>query len=187
MNDWTDVWTDTEVDPPALDLDSFQQQANRLQHGVVQRNRIEIAAGVFVVVGFSMGGVLAPTPGAALGPGLCALGGALVTAFIYLRGTLGPSNADPSADTAAYLNAHRDELRHQIKLMRWVPLWYLGPLVPGVIATVIYDFGLTATGAGYLGVVAVFFLGVTWANHLAANKLQTEHNALSALGFGDEI
>ena len=107
-----------------------------------------------------------------------------MTALIYLRGTLGPPNADPSADTAAYLNAHRDELRHQIKLLRWVPLWYLGPLVPGAIATVIHDFGLTATGADCLRVVAVFFLGVTWANHLAANKLQTEHNALSALGFG---
>ena len=186
MSNWTDVWTDTEFDAPEIDVKALQAKAGKLQRTLVRRNRIEMAAGVFVVASFSFSAAVAPTIQLTLANGLVALGGAIVTALLYVKGRLGPPDADPGADTAAYLTAHRAELQHQVKLLRWVPLWYLGPLVPGILAMAVADYGLNSRGATFLGVSGLIFAGIAVLNHFAANQLQAEQDALPNLDFGGD-
>lgn len=186
MSDWSDVWTDTEFDAPEIDLEGLQAQASRLKRTVTRRNRLEIAAGVFVVGGFGFFGTVAPTSAEALAHALVAIGGAVVTAIVALRGSLSPPEADPAADTAAFIAAHRAELQHQITLLRWVPAWYLGPLVPGVLAMAYADYGLTSSGAIFLGVSGLIFAGIAALNHFGANHLQAEHDALPQPSHGGD-
>jgi hypothetical protein len=178
MSDWQDLWVDTEIDPPDIDIGALRRKSEDFEKVIQRRNWIEVGAGIFVIVAFGGFAVFTPDRVEGLGNGLVALAAFFVTFAIVIRGSLGPVQADPTAQTAAYLDAHRAELRHQIRLLRWVPLWYLGPFVPGVLTIAFARYGLGAMSALYIGVFAVFFGGLAWVNRRGAQKFQEQLDGL---------
>jgi hypothetical protein len=182
MKDWQDVWIDTELDAAEVDVSALRLQAEGLAGSLRRRNALELAAAVLVAVLFGGGAwtawVVAGDPLAALGQGLSAAGAVLVGSLVALRGSIGPTTADPAEDTGAYLVHHRDELAHQVRLLRWVPVWYLGPLVPGLVVLAVATTH-SATGAGTMIAVSMLvFAGIAWLNRLAANQIEAQLEAL---------
>lgn len=68
-----------------------------------------------------------------------------------------------------------NEMRRQATLLRWVPLWYIGPFVPGFVLLFQAELGespsvmlLTLLGGGAGGIIAM--------NRHAANVMEQEAN-----------
>jgi len=136
-------------------VDPFQQMASR----VVARNQREltacalVAAGSLVAVGL---GALPLLPGV-----LLALGTVPVAAVLLWV-------APPATDRPP-----RDEMLRQARLLEWVPLWYLAPLVPGVVALLVIAGRNGGFRAGLVGVVfAAVFAAVAWLNRRGAAYLR---------------
>lgn len=178
MTDWNDLWRDTDGDPPEVDFDAIRTRAETLSRQITRRNRIETGAGVFVVVSFFAFGLIAPSSEEAMAHFLVALGGAVVTGIVYWKGTAGDRTATPHLETTAYLVAHRAELKHQIRLLRWVPVWYLGPLVPGLLAMA---FTHHANPWNFLAMAGAVGAGITALNLFAAHQLRARLTRLPAV------
>ncbi|MES1199011.1 MAG: hypothetical protein ABUS48_03425, partial [Pseudomonadota bacterium] len=93
---------------------------------------------------------------------------------------------DPSATAANALAFHRSELLRQQQALEGVWLWYIGPMVPGLLVFVLgpmlmhppHDWAkMCITVAGF----AAFFAGVYWLNWRAARMLRREIERLDAM------
>jgi hypothetical protein len=175
----------TGADGPSVDLADLRKRARTIDRQVRNRNLREVLVAGFLVAVFGNGMFrLADRPVSAAGLALLALGCAVVAIWILLRGT-GPTSA-PEAPTDRFLVQSAAELRYQARLLRSVPLWYVGPLVPGMLLFVGDSF-VHADSAHRLGVglyaasVPVVFGVVIWLNLHAARKLTVEADALEAI------
>lgn len=118
---------------------------------------------------------------------LTALGAAFIAYQLRRRAA---ASAPPAAELASTLLAfHRKELERQRDALRSVPIWYLGPLVPGL--------GLFFTGGAMLqaerGANAVLWAGfcfgfwalvfglIAWLNLVAARELDRQVKELDAM------
>jgi hypothetical protein len=97
-----------------------------------------------------------------------------------------PSRLPPRAGSrlaGEHLAAHRRELEHQARLLRQVPSWYVGPLVPGLALilglTVVESEGVARLGVlGAAVFVAVTLVAVVLLNRRAAEQLEAEARVL---------
>ncbi|MEL7689643.1 hypothetical protein [Citromicrobium bathyomarinum] len=158
---------------------SFERQVRR-------RNVIEYLAGalvialtipmvaLFVSIGFT---------GMALSMALVALG--VIIVLWNLRRRASAEVRRPEVECRTHLLA---QYRRQADALRKVPLWYIGPLIPGVLA-VYATIGLRAVGqveawdiVRNLGIplaaTLAFFGFVIWLNLRAARKLAEQAKAL---------
>ena len=63
----------------------------------------------------------------------------------------------------------------QARLLRSVPLWYLAPILTGVMITALPTQGGSFAGFMFmLAVCACIFTGLTWLNHFAAREIEEE-------------
>ena len=118
------------------------------------------------------------------GVALICLGVFVVIGYLKTRGRA-PRSADLGSTTDGYLLAYRRELEHQIRLLRWVPLWYLAPLVPGMVLFLWRGYRLFASNGEPLGTwtfavvfCSVVFVGVVLENIRAGRKLQRQLDVL---------
>ena len=164
-------------------------RATRFERVIRRRNCIEYAAGVLVIALFGAGAIAAVAIGElamALGP-LLVIAGALVLMWnLRRRG----SNLErrPEDSCAAHL---RRQLAHQSAALRSVPVWYIGPLVPGVLVflgTVTFKVaqragwsvafsGIAGPAAAVLGI----FAAVIALNLWAASRLDRQISELDSL------
>lgn len=77
----------------------------------------------------------------------------------------------PESDGAFW----QDAFQTQARLLRSVPLWYIAPIMTGVIISVLP----TAKGSfgpfiAMLAFVGILFAGITWLNRYAAQKLEEQ-------------
>jgi hypothetical protein len=74
----------------------------------------------------------------------------------------------------------REAFLTQARLLRSVPLWYLAPVLTGVMIT-----ALPSQGSSYVGflfmltVCGVIFAGLTWLNRYAAEKIEEQAQAFA--------
>lgn len=77
----------------------------------------------------------------------------------------------PETDTTFW----RGAFETQARLLRFVPLWYLAPVLTGVVITALPSAG--APYSGFLLTLAVcvaIFVGLTWVNLSAARKIEEQ-------------
>lgn len=181
---------------PTFDPAALREEAQRLDRSLRRRNAVELVVGAGLLVFF--GAAFLREVGSGDGPGalvaaLLWLGVVAVMVGLWRRGRA--PQTDHSAELAGFLAAHRAELAWQVKLLRDVPRWYIGPLIPGLLAT----YGLRAwrrlaglpaaelwgPGSSLLlavGVTAAVLLGIAWLNRVAARRLEARLAALPELG-----
>ena len=138
----------------------------RFRAGIRRRNRREGASCVLVAVIGAGGWLSAPASQLGLGFGALAVGAVLVLVALL---TIGPSGG---RDVGEPLVDLRRDLRHQVRLLRWTPVWYLGPLVPGTALILAAGTDGSAAGHAMAALVAAAFVAVAVLNQVGAARLR---------------
>lgn len=170
-----ELWQSQPLSEKEIDMELVMKAASKFQRRIRIRNGLEYAAGGFVAVWAAHFALRAPAPPLEKA-GMVLLGlGALVVVTVLRR--RGHASGDPplAAPTGELLGWHRSELARQRDLLRSVPLWYLGPFVPGMLLTFFGRWQANPERAGELaislGIVVLVFVGVAVLNLVAARKL----------------
>lgn len=172
-----------QAQPGALPFrsgENLRAQATAFQRQVAHRNLREYFAGIFVIPVFCYYVWLFPYWLTRLGAALVVAGNIVVLWQLHRRAA---SRVVPAQLGAACLQFQRDELERQRDALRSVWLWYLGPLMPGLVIFVwglqngsIHPFALLVEG-----VMLATFVTIAWINRRAAAKIQRRIDALDTL------
>jgi hypothetical protein len=180
------IWGAQTVEPNLIAIEQIRAKADKFQSAVQRRNRIEYAAGVLVVAGFGSYLWIFRTPLMRLGSILIIAGTIFILAWLHFRASANPIPSHISF--MDYTSRYRDELRRQQSALRTVWLWYLGPLVPGLVLFTIGMSRLLEHAPGsrrpmwpFVVVMVAVFAGVWLLNLWGARRLQHQIDELSRL------
>jgi hypothetical protein len=172
-------WQNQPLSESELDMQLVINQAQQFQRKIRVRNLTEyLGCAILVAWTGSVALRSAAPPLIRAGAILLALGALAVAIILRLRGHAAKREPPLTAPTEEALSWHRAELVRQRDLLRGAPLWYLGPLVPGVAATLL-GAGLASPGQGLrialsAALVVVVFIGIALLNLRAAKKLDRQ-------------
>ena len=166
-----------------VDIAALRQQSLDFNQSLTRRNHVEAVAGAIVIALFGANLFNASTLLESLACGLIIAGALFVVGFMYTRGKA-PA-VEPAVSTREFLDQRRHELKYQARLLRWVPVWYIGPLMPG-FSLLIADAWLSApTTSTFLvsfllpiGTVLALVIGL---NVIASRRLEREASELPTL------
>jgi len=170
----------TSAAPAALSPETLADHARHFQRLIRWRNARESLAGLVVI-----GANAAQLRGEPVGlewtsHALFIVGALCVMVFLH---TGAASRVVPNGlSPAALLRFHRDEIARQHRVLRAVPIWYLGPFVPGVLVLGV-DRWSTHPGAAAGGLVgmALVFGFVWWLNIKGGQSLAHQAGEVEAL------
>ena len=185
-NDLQHIWRADDAENSFTIPESLKNRSSAFERKVRRRNLIEYAAGALIVL------VSAPTAVFFLSVGMVGLGVSMAlmlvgTAIVMwnLHQRASAQQRRPEEDCRSHLIAQH---RRQADALRKVPLWYIGPLLPGVLG-VYGTVALKAAGqvdaweilteiGRPLGLTLAFFAFVIWLNLRAAKALQRQAEEL---------
>jgi hypothetical protein len=180
------IWGAQAVETDLVTVEQIRANAGKFQSAVRRRNRVEYAAGVLVVAGFGSYIWIFRTPLMQLGSLLIIAGAIFIMAWIHFRASAQP--IPPHISFMDYISRYREELRRQQSALRTVWLWYLGPLVPGLVLFTIGMSRLPEHAPGsrrpmwpFLVVMVAVFAGVWLLNLWGARRLQHKIDELKRL------
>lgn len=173
--DLKDLWQSQDVPKTEIDMQALSLKATEFQKTIRRRNLAEYVAGVLVTPVFVY---VAVQPGPLLtriGAVLMVTGLGVMLAHIRLQGHASSERPPVDGPTERLVAWHRSELERQRRLLLRVPVWYVGPIIPGV-ALFIGGFALEHPEAWpmslfFLGFSSAIVFGILWANRVAARKL----------------
>lgn len=182
-------WNDTASDARFSEPGECARRASSFENRIRLRNMLEYAAGAFVLVLFTGTGIAAACKGEmmiALANALVVAGTIVVLANLRRRA----ANLVRRPEDACRVHLRR-QYCHQRDALRAVPLWYIGPLVPGIALfygavtwNVAQVTGWSAALDGIAGPLAItfgIFGAIALANGLAARALTRKIDELDAL------
>jgi len=185
-HDVKSIWGAQAVEPNLVSVEQIRAKADKFQSVVRRRNRIEYAAGVLVVAGFGSYIWIFRTLLMQLGSILIIAGALFIMVWIHFRASANPIPSHISF--MDYTSRYREELRRQQSALRTVWLWYLAPLVPGLVLFTIGMSRLLEHAPGsrrpmwpFLVVMVGTFVGVWLLNLRGARRLQHQIDELSSL------
>ena len=163
-----------------IELDRLHKDAASLNRTLHRRNLREVFAGALVATLFGIGAFLATDTLVVVGASLVSAGALVVSVMVYVRGVAPPVFASNSS--RGYLAQYRSELEHQARLLKWVPAWYIGPLLPGVILCEVALYVSSGLPGWVIALhylfAAALLVGVVVLNLRASRQLQQQANAL---------
>ena len=150
--------------------ESVFSAAARFEEQIRRRNRRELVAAGFVAVAFAAFAVVAHSTSQRLTAVAVVVAALLVSAFIARFGAIRVVRGEP---TPARESLSR-ELRRQARLLRWVPAWYAGPPLVGLVAFA------AVRPRPVVGVVTALVVGVavTVVNRVGASALDRSADEL---------
>ena len=172
------LWQSQDVPKTEKNMQVLMTEATKFQSTIKQRNAAEYLAGVFVAGFFAVHALGDDPIIVRAGALLLVVGTGVVMANIRLRGHAANQAPPVSGPTGDLVDWHRRELQRQLVLLRNVPLWYLGPFVPGLVLFLVG--GLVAKPEGWtvflvvLAVMVATFGGIAWLNRRGAKKLESQ-------------
>lgn len=179
--DLRSLWQAMPTTPVAITADEMRTRASAFQRKVRHRNLVEYIAAAFVTVIFGWYATF-PVPATPLWPiaNIMIIAGVLVVVWNLHR--LARATALPnSASAASLIDFQRKELVRQRDALKSVWLWYIGPMVPGLIVWFIaVGVGMPGlaparalVGLGGAAVVSLLVFGlIILLNLLGASRLQ---------------
>jgi hypothetical protein len=169
-DDIRNVWQNQPVENKPMPLEEIRRKARQFEKRIRRRNLREYIAGGAGIIIFTVYLFIFKSPTARAGSALIIAGMLCILFQLYKRATPGTLPADLAL--TASLDFHRRELVRQRDLLRTVWLWYVGPIVPGIV---VFGMGVKpAHGSASLLNAVPFFtiLGVVlWLNYRAAQRL----------------
>ena len=186
MTDLRNRWAAQERDARFTDPKQLTMRSKSFRRTIRRRNLIEYVVAAGLVILFGSRGIDAWTDGEglkAVGYAATCIGIAVAMLGLARRGSAG--KAGPEDSTLSHL---RGELARQIRALRSIGMWYLLPLVPGLLLVFAADYQLQATLEGgqsalwslvwKLGFFLAVFGGIWWVNQKAADHLESELSGL---------
>lgn len=188
-NPFKHAWQASAADAVLPTIEEARSGADRFFRQIRRRNGVEYAAGALVVLMFGAIAAFAPIgPVARLGAALVALGALVVVWQLHRRAS---AEAPPEAMAMEPILTHqRAQFVRQRDALSRIGLWYLGPLVPGMVLMLFHSAfergpaALLTLETGHWITVAVniaVFGTVWWLNHKAARQLQHAIDEIDAL------
>jgi hypothetical protein len=178
------LWRDQPVNAMPVSLEQVKADARRLNRVIAIRNATEYLAATVVVVIFSLYVAWLPYP-------LMRMGGILTIVamgfvVLQLRRRASGQPLPPELVAESWLAFRRAQLTRQRDALRSAWLWYLAPMVPGII---VFRWGVETElpggtfAHGWIpnAVVALIFVGVAVVNRFGARKLQRRIDELDRL------
>lgn len=131
--DLRSLWQTMPTAPITLSVEELRTRATAFERKVRRRNLVEYVATAFVVVIFGWYATF-PIPATPLWPiaNLMIIAGVLVVAW-NLHRLARASKPPPGADAASLVDFQRAEYVRQRNALKSVWLWYIGPIIPGLI------------------------------------------------------
>ena len=180
------LWLNQPGEGFSMSIDDIRARASTLQATVRRRNFIEYAVGGLLIVIFAAAAFAAATPLGKLGCALITIGVAIVMWQLHVRARA--ASADEVSMAHGWADFYRQELVRQRDALSEIWLWYLGPLIPGMVVFWLSigvnsaggDFALWGWAKTVIGLVATVgvFAAVASANKNAAKALQAEIDEL---------
>lgn len=179
--DLRSLWQTMPVETVTVSMEEMRAKAEAFQKRIRRRNFIEYAATAFVIIVLSWYATL-PSGAGLLWPisnGLIIVGMLVVALNLHLRARAAAMPTEASAQSL--IEFQRAELTRQRDALRTVWLWYILPVVPGIILWFIAigistaarfpERALAALGISAIVVVLVFLM-IILLNMLGAARLQ---------------
>jgi hypothetical protein len=170
-------WLKMETLQQPLVLDKVPERARIFQRGIWWRNARESIVAVFLVVGQGSQILRIKDISEGLEPFLLLAGVLFIIYYLHFRAN---SRSVPDGDVATVLRFHCHELKRQRDILRTVPLWYLFPLVPGMIVGVLGNDRGASGLVGLFGIAGIFAL-VWGLNAWGAKWLDSQLQEANAL------
>lgn len=173
------LWQTQEEEGPVMAIEDIRRHADTFGAQVRRRNLTEYVAGAVVIVLFGGFAVVAKDAMLRASGVAIVLGCALVMWLMWRRASAGAAPADAAA--ADLMAFHKGELARQRDMLAWVPVWYLGPLVPGMA---LFYWGIARLGPVKaslwiaMAVSVAVFAGVAALNLWAARGIQRQIDEL---------
>jgi hypothetical protein len=176
------LWKDQSAPSVTLSADELRKEARGFQRRIGLRNLREYLAALFVLAAFARYFWVFPFPLMRIGSGLTILGTLVIMDQLRRRASRRPMPGENVGIPC--LEFHRSELVRQRDALRSVWLWYIAPLVPGLV---VFRLGveteLSASGPFFQGllpnlVLVAILLCVAGLNFLVARLLQRRIDAL---------
>jgi hypothetical protein len=191
LDDVKSLWRNQQGDSAPLSLRDVRDAAQKFERRIRRRNVRETLAAVVVVVICGWSAWVYPGWMLKLGMGLEIIASIFIMARLNRRGAARRTPADASGEPL--LAFHRAELVRQRDLLKAAWLWYLGPLVPGMVLICLgrwfqFHARFRSVAVDHMVIVlmsvilALMFVIVGLVNFLAAARLQAKIYELDALG-----
>lgn len=178
---WQESVTETELPP----LDEVRKGADRFYRHIRRRNLIEYVACVVVIAVFGWGAIFGADPLFRIGNALVVIGTFLIGWQLHRQASAEPP---PEAASALPILAHqRAQFARQRDALSRIWLWYIGPMMPGLLLLTFREpiergFGALEPRVWFsIAVVFAITAGVWWLNHRAARALGRAVAELDAL------
>jgi hypothetical protein len=159
-----------------MTLDEIRARSGKLAQRVKWRNWREYGAGILVIAAFAYYTWASPNGLIKIGS-LCTIA---ATLFIMYQLRKRSSAPDVASEMVQLVTFYRRQLEAERDMLQSIWLWYVLPLVPGVI---IFAIGVSATRFGadftvYFSVAALIAGAVILLNLWAARKMQQQIDEL---------
>lgn len=184
-------WQDSGSTAALPPLEELRERADRFRRKIVRRNLIEYAAGAFVVAAFAALALFGPLLALRIGSALVVGGTCVVLWQLHRRGS--PLSPMEHGGKLSVLDYQRLELLRQRDAVDSVFVWYLLPLIPGMLVVLASPW-LSQPIAQWewppaevlraMAFPAFFFLFVYLLNKVAARRLQGRIDEIDALRAG---
>ncbi len=164
-----------------LSLDTLSDHARLFQKVIWWRNARESLAAVVVLLLNTRDLWRADSQLARTGNALLIAGMLFVIWFLHFRA--GSRAVPGQADTKDVLRFHQREIARQRDILLAVPLWYLLPFVPGMVAIAANKWETSSAGGALIGIpIIIGFFALIWRlNVWAARWLDRELHKVNAL------
>lgn len=178
------LWQSQPAATAVFSEPELARRARRLQRGIGRRNLRETLAGLLVIAGFAYYLWKFPFPLMRLGSALLILG---VLVLLWQLQRRASRQLPPEAAGLSCRDFHRAALLRQRDALRSVWLWYIGPMLPGIV---VFRWGVKteldasapfAQGTGADLLIGAVLLAVVYLNRRAAKRLQAEVDVLDRL------
>lgn len=176
--DLRDLWQSQDVPRAEIDVHALSARARQFQTSIRTRNFVEILAALLVAPVFIRTALGTAPLMARIGAALLVAGLGVIVAHIHRHGRSAAEKPPLDGPTQRLVDWHRAELERQRRLVRAVPRWYVGPMVPGML---LFVGGFASEhphpwlfNAFVYGVCAVVLLAVLWANRVTARHLERQ-------------
>jgi len=191
LDDLGALWRGQPTEGLAVDAtpEALRARAEKLARQSLRRNVRETVAGVIGAAATGWIGWAMPIPLSRAGAALIVLATIWILAVLWRRGRARPAPA-PAAPTAEHLAHLRAELVRERDLLGSVWLWYLAPLVPGLVLMplgMILEVAKRAPAAWtwltmltWIACGAAAMVAVAWMNRRKSRQLARQIEALDA-------